>query len=299
MSLIILIGALDQGLIFAVLSLGLFVAFRILDLPDLTVDGSFVTGLALCGMACLSGHYLIGLLLAFIGGGIAGVFTGILHTKLKIQAILAGILTMTALYSINLKIMKLKPSIIFYDKDTIFSFIEGKFMLAGLDISKTVLLAFIVIVITALLLYFLKTQLGLSLRATGDNEVMVRSSSINTDFTKILGFAICNALVGLSGGIYIEYTKQASYTVGVGMLVLSLASIIIGEAIFPHKSMLKHLVAVVIGSIIYRFFITFAFQLGLPSSDLKLFSALIVIIAISIPVFKTNYRKMRKKYARN
>lgn len=195
--------------------------------------------------------------------------------------------------------MGLKPSIIFYGKTTIFSFIENHFILLGLDVSKSILLLIIVMIVLGLMLWFFKTNLGLALRATGDNEIMVRSSSINTDFMKILGFALANALVGLSGGIYIQYNQQASYTVGIGMLVLSLASIIIGETIFSTKNLLADLVSIVLGSIVYRFLITYAFQLGLPASDIKLFSAVIVIFAISIPVVKTKYLKWRKIHARS
>jgi putative ABC transport system permease protein len=181
MSLITIFGSIDQGLIFGILSLGLYVAFRILDLPDLTVDGSFVTGLAVSGMFALNGHPYLGVLFAIIAGFFAGAFTGLLHTKFNIQPILAGILTMTALYSINLKIMGLKPSIIFYGKETVFSFMEGRFSISGIDVGKGVLLLIITLIITGLLYWFLQTQIGLSLRATGDNEVMVRSSSINSD----------------------------------------------------------------------------------------------------------------------
>jgi putative ABC transport system permease protein len=297
MSLITIFGSIDQGLIFGILSLGLYVAFRILDLPDLTVDGSFVTGLAVSGMFALNGHPYLGVLFAIIAGFFAGAFTGLLHTKFNIQPILAGILTMTALYSINLKIMGLKPSIIFYGKETVFSFMEGRFSISGIDVGKGVLLLIITLIITGLLYWFLQTQIGLSLRATGDNEVMVRSSSINTDLMKIIGFGICNALVGLSGAVYIQYNQQASYTVGTGMLVLSLASIIIGEALFSTKTLIRHLISIVLGSIVYRIFIAIAFQLGLASSDLKLFSAAIVITAISVPQVKPLLNKWRKAHA--
>ena len=146
---------------------------------------------------------------------------------------------------------------------------------------------------------FFKTQIGLSLRATGDNEFMVRSSSINTDFMKILGFILCNLIVAFSGAIYAQYGSTATHGVGVGMLVLGLASIIIGETVIGKRGMLRHLFAVVIGSIIYRFMLTFAFAIGLPPVNLKLFSAIIVILAISLPIVKPTYKKWRKVHARN
>ena len=299
MALSTIIGSIELGLIFAILSLGLFIAFRILDLPDLTVDGSFVTGLAYSAVWSNVNRPLIGIFMACIGGIIAGFITGILHTKLKIHEILAGILTMTGLYSINLMIMGDKPSVFFYGKKTIFTGIENKFFISGVPAGKLVLLAIIVIILVFVMNIFFKTQIGLSLRATGDNEFMVRSSSINTDFMKILGFILCNLMVAFSGAIYAQYGSTATHGVGVGMLVLGLASIIIGETVIGKRGMLRHLFAVVIGSIIYRFMLTFAFAIGLPPVNLKLFSAIIVILAISLPIVKPTYKKWRKVHARN
>ena len=292
-----LIGSVELGSIFAVMSLGLFIAFRILDLPDLTVDGSFVTGVACASVLTEAGHPFLGLLAGALAGALAGVFTGFLHTKLKIHAILAGILSMTALYSINLWIMQEKPSIFFYGTDTMFTPVTGRLFIAGTDVGPVLLLLAIALAFVFLMDYFLKTQLGLSLRATGDNEAMVRSSSINTDAMKILGFALCNGIVALAGAFYAEYTQTGTFTVGTGMLVLGLASIIIGEALFGKKGMLHHLFSVVLGAILYRILITYAFQLGLPASDLKLFSAAIVIIAISAPMVKPYFEKRRKRHA--
>ena len=189
MTLSTLLGSIELGLIFAILSLGLFITFRILDLPDLTVDGSFVTGLAYSAVWAVAKNPLMGIIMGVLGGMLAGIVTGILNTKLKIHAILAGILTMTGLYSINLFVMGDKPSVFFYGEKTIFTPFEGKFFIAGVDIGKLVLLLIIVAVLVSVLKLFLMTQIGLSLRATGDNEAMVRSSSINTDAMKVLGFA--------------------------------------------------------------------------------------------------------------
>ena len=299
MTLSTLLGSIELGLIFAILSLGLFITFRILDLPDLTVDGSFVTGLAYSAVWSVAKNPLMGIIMGVLGGMLAGIVTGILNTKLKIHAILAGILTMTGLYSINLFVMGDKPSVFFYGEKTIFTPFEGKFFLAGVDIGKLILLLIIVAVLVTALKLFLMTQIGLSLRATGDNEAMVRSSSINTDAMKVLGFALCNILVGLSGAIYAQYNMTATHGVGTGMLVLGLASIIIGETVIGKRGMLRHLIAVVIGAIIYRIMLAIAFGLGLPAIYLKLFSAVIVVLAISIPLIKPTLLRWRKIHAGN
>ena len=299
MTLSTLLGSIELGLIFAILSLGLFIAFRILDLPDLSVDGSFVTGLAYSAVWSVAENPLMGIVTGAIGGMFAGIVTGILHTKLKIHAILAGILTMTGLYSINLFLMGDKPSIFFYGAKTVFTPFEGRFFLAGVDIGKLILLLIIVAVLVAGLKLFLMTQIGLSLRATGDNEAMVRSSSINTDAMKILGFSLCNLLVAFSGAIYAQYNMTATHGVGTGMLVLGLASIIIGETVIGKRGMLRHLIAVVAGAIIYRIMLAVAFGLGLPAIYLKLFSAVIVVLAISIPLIKPALVRWRKVHAGN
>ena len=299
MSMSTVIGSVELGLVFAILSLGLFIAFGILNLPDLTVDGSFVTGLAYSAVWSQVDRPYTGIIMACIGGAVAGLITGIFHTKLKIHEILAGILTMTGLYSVNLMIMGDKPSVFFYGKKTIFTGFERKYIFNGTDMGKLFLLLIIVAVLLILMYLFFKTQIGLSLRATGDNEFMVRSSSINTDLMKILGFVFCNAIVALSGAVYAQYSSTATNGMGVGMLVLGLASIIIGETVVGKRGMLRHLIAVVVGAIIYRFMLTFAFAIGLPPVNLKLFSAVIVVIAISLPIIKPTYKKWRKIYAGN
>lgn len=291
------VGSIELGLIFAIMSLGLFIAFRILDLPDLTVDGSFVTGIAFASVCTEAGHPFLGLAAGLIGGVLAGIVTGLLHTKLHLHAILAGILTMTGLYSVNLKIMGERPSIFFYNSTTIFSGVKGRLFLNGYDMGPVLLLAVMTIVLVIVMDLFLKTMPGLSLRATGDNEAMVRSSSINTDFMKIFGFALTNGIVAFAGAIYAEYCQTGVHAAGTGMLVLGLASIIIGETLIGKRGMLRHLTAVALGAVIYRMMLTAAFQIGLPAADLKLFSASIVVIAIAIPVVKNEYVKRRGRHA--
>ncbi|WP_276981342.1 ABC transporter permease [Johnsonella ignava] len=294
-----LIQSIELGLIFAVLSLGLFIAFRVLNLPDLTVDGSFVTGLAYSAVWTVEGNPVTGIVMGVLGGTAAGVVTGILHTKLKIHEILAGILTMTGLYSINLMIMGLSPTINFYGKKTVFTFAENKLLFNGTSLGKLVFLLFITLILVAVIYIFLKTQIGLSLRATGDNEAMVRSSSINTDAMKILGFAMCNAIVAFSGALYAQYNGNAAHSVGVGMLVLALASIIIGEAVVGRRGILRNLIAVCVGAVIYRIMLAKAYQLGLPVTGLKLFSAVMAVAAISLPLARSEFLKWRKRHAGN
>ena len=209
MNFIIISGALELGGIFALLSLGLFISFKVLNIPDLTVDGSFTVGCAVSAVTTLSLSPLLGILFAFISGVIAGVFTGLLITKLKINPILSGILTQTALYSLNLRIMNQTPNISLLDKSTIFTPFESEN-----GIGKIILIYFIVFIIVGLLSYLLKTQLGLALRACGDNEDMVRASSIDTDKMKIIGLGLANGLVGLSGALYTQQQMYADITAG-------------------------------------------------------------------------------------
>ena len=288
MNFIIISGALELGGIFALLSLGLFISFKVLNIPDVTVDGSFTVGCAVSAVTTLSLSPLLGILFAFISGVIAGVFTGLLITKLKINPILSGILTQTALYSLNLRIMNQTPNISLLDKSTIFTPFESEN-----GIGKIILIYFIVFIIVGLLSYLLKTQLGLALRACGDNEDMVRASSIDTDKMKIIGLGLANGLVGLSGALYTQQQMYADITAGIGMMVIGLASIIIGTTFIRSSRISIQLAATVIGAIFYRFVLTFALQIGLPSGDLKILSAAIVIAAIA----SANLSRRKKKNA--
>ena len=288
MNFIIISGALELGGIFALLSLGLFISFKVLNIPDLTVDGSFTVGCAVSAVTTLSLSPLLGILFAFISGVIAGVFTGLLITKLQINPILSGILTQTALYSLNLRIMNQTPNISLLDKSTIFTPFESEN-----GIGKIILIYFIVFIIVGLLSYLLKTQLGLALRACGDNEDMVRASSIDTDKMKIIGLGLANGLVGLSGALYTQQQMYADITAGIGMMVIGLASIIIGTTFIRSSRISIQLAATVIGAIFYRFVLTFALQIGLPSGDLKILSAAIVIAAIA----SANLSRRKKKNA--
>lgn len=286
MNLTVILGALELGAIFSILSLGLYISFKVLDIPDLTVDGSFTTGCAVSAIVTVANSPALGLLLAFVAGALAGLVTGLLITKLKINAILAGILTQTALYSINLRIMDGKPNISLLDSKTIFTNINQVTSYGTL-----ILLFIFVIVIVLLLNYFLRTQLGLALRACGDNEDMVRASSIDTDKMKLIGLSLANGLVGLSGALYTQQQTYSDITAGIGMMVIGLASIIIGTTFIKNEKVLVSLIATVVGAIFYRFVLTFALQVGITSGDLKLLSAVIVVIAISSTKLKLRGKK--------
>ncbi|MDF2821351.1 MAG: transporter permease [Clostridiales bacterium] len=294
MSIPVAIGALELGLILAIMGVGIFISFRILNIPDLTIDGSFTLGAAVSAIFTYSGHPLIGIGAAILAGASAGGVTALLQTKLKIQPILAGILTMTALYTINLRVMNKKPNISLYQKKNIFTPFEN---ILHEDIRYIIVIGAILLFISIIVFLFLKLQIGVAIRATGDNEAMVRASSINTDVMKLLGLAIANGLVALSGGIMAQYAVSGDINMGNGMMVIGLASIIIGEAILGRKSILRGLLAAIIGAIVYRFIVAYALGRGMESIDFKLFSAVIVAIAISIPALKTYFMKRRSRNA--
>lgn len=309
------LGSLEQGLIYAIMAIGVFVSLRILDIPDLTVDGSFITGAAVSVMITNmqpsneSGllFAILSMLLALLAGAVAGMITGILQTKLKVQPLLAGILTMTGLYSINLIIMMEKPTVNINGKTSIFSDAQSFAvqLLGGMDIGVAKKLAvipillFIVIAVAAVLYWFLRTQIGMSIRATGDNVEMVNASSINSDAMKILGLAIANGIVALSGAALAQNQNFADAKAGTGMVVVGIASIIIGETIFGRRSVLNNLISAILGAVVYRVFITIVFQLGLPASYFKLLSAVIVVIAISVPIISEKIVKRNARRVKN
>lgn len=290
MSVSVMMGALELGLIYAIMGLGVYVSFRILNIPDLTIDGSFTCGCAAAAICTVSAHPYLGLAAAFACGALCGCVTALLMTKLHIQPILAGILTMTALYSVNLRIQGGKPNISMFGKQTIFTDAQQLF---GKDAADLVVIVIVLLLLAVLLYLFLNTQLGLSMRATGSNEAMVKASSINADRMKLLGLALANGIIALSGAILAQYQSFADVSSSTGKMVLGLASIIVGEAFFGHRTIIRSLLSVIAGSLIYRFLLTFALQFGMSASDLNLFSAALVAIAISLPYIK----KRRKPHA--
>lgn len=291
MSIQILLTNTEQGLIYSLVALGLYISYRTLDIADLTTDGSFTLGIACSAILTSLGHPVLGLAAALIAGALAGGVTAVLQTKLGVQPILAGIITMTGLYSINLMIMG-KSNLTLLRVDTLFRWADG-LMPYG-----TLVLALVFAVVCAVLLVlFLRTQLGLSLRATGDNRDMVAASSINPAFTTTVGLCIANALIAVSGGLLAQQQGYGDLTLGTGMVVIGLASLIIGETLFRRGGVGKKAVGALVGSIIYRFVIAVALRLDLPSECLKLISAVIVALAIAGPYVSRRLAEDRRRRA--
>lgn len=290
MSQTIILGALELGGIFAILSLGLYVSYKVLNIPDLTVDGSFTLGCAISAVFTMNAMPYLGILASFVLGMLAGMVTGLLITKLKITPLLSGILTMTGLYSINLIVMNNTPTISLFDQTTIFSNLS-RFTNYG----KLITIYFLVILIVLILNLFLKTQLGLALRACGDNEAMVKASSIDSNKMKVLGLSLANGLVSMSGAVFAQHQSFADVNSGIGMMVIGLASIIVGMTFIKKEKIIFQLFAVVFGAIFYRAILTVALQLGLPSGYLKLLSALLVVIAIAVTNGSFKRKKRRRK----
>lgn len=291
---VLLTGALQLGLLYSMMAMGLYISFRILGIPDLTVEGSFTLGMAVSVMITSQGHPVLALIAAVIAGSIAGLITGLLQTKVNIPPILSGIITMTALYSVNLSVMGGKANLSLFGLDTVFSIFEET---TGLSSGNTKIIVLLIFAagLAAVLSVFFKTRLGISIRATGDNEDMVRSSSINADFTKCVGFMTGNACVSLSGALLCQYQKSGDINFGVGMVVIGLASIIIGEAIFGKRSVTVGLISVVFGATAYQMIIALALQVDLfPAYWLKFISAAIVAFALAVPAVKAAIEKSVK-----
>ncbi len=289
----VLIVAISQGLLWAIMAMGVFITYRILDIADLTAEGSFPLGAAV-GATLIAGgmNPLLATLIAMCAGMLAGLVTGILHTTFKIPALLSGILTMTALYSINLRIMG-KANIPLLGNDTLFSNVEA---LGVPDrwTGFTLGLIFTIIFITILFLFF-NTELGFIIRATGDNEQMVRAQGVNTNTMKILGLMISNGMIAFSGALIAQDNGYADISMGIGTIVIGLASVIIGEVIFGNLSIAKRLICVVLGSIIYRMIIALVLNLGMQPTDLKLISSIILVIALSSPTWNKALEKSFRK----
>lgn len=283
-----MIGALELGIIYAVVALGVYLTFRVLNFPDLTVDGSFTTGGAVAAMLIFQDvHPLIATGVAFLAGMAAGTITGLLHTKGRIDGLLAGILTMIALWSINLRIMGIATesegaaNLGLRTRETLFSFLRQEGIL-GTWMSVALLLGG-VIVLKLLLDWFLATDLGLAVQATGNNEQMIRSLGVNTDGTKILGLALSNGMVAVGGALVAQYTGFADISMGVGLILVGLASVIIGQAFFGNRWVWLATIGVIVGAVVYRLVIFAALGLGLNPNDMKIITAIIVIVALLLP----------------
>lgn len=300
-------AATAQGLVWGIMALGVYITFKILNYADMTCDGSFAFGGCVSTALVVSGgmNPYLSLLVAVVAGMAAGAVTGLLHTKLKIPAILSGILSMIALYSINLRVMG-QSNTPLLGVDTIVSKIVNLLPPSIASISNinnwVVLIMGIVIsfIVVGVIYWFFGTETGCAIRATGNNEDMVRALGANTDTTKILGLVIGNGLVGLSGALVAQSQGFADVQMGIGTIVTGLASIVIGEVIFGKKfSFAYKLMSVVVGSIIYRIIIAVVLQLGLKTDDLKLLTAVLVTLALSVPVViqnrKAQYVKKQMK----
>lgn len=284
--------SLYEGLAFGFVTIGVYLTFRVLAFPDLTVDGSFALGGAVAAVLIVNGVNPFLATLAALGAGLcAGLATSLLNTKLKIPALLAGILVMVALYSINLRVMMGRPNLPLLREVTIFSLAS---QLLGLETSiayKLVVTGLLAVVVFFILNWFLRTEIGLALRATGDNEQMVRGAGVDTDKTIILGVSIANGLVAFSGGVLAQGQGFSDVGMGIGMIVIGLASVIIGEALFRPKGVARLLLATLGGTFVYRLVISVALRMGMRATDLKLITAVIVIIAMAIPYLQKRIRR--------
>ncbi|WP_223701866.1 ABC transporter permease [Sutcliffiella deserti] len=310
-----LFGSFELGIIYAIMALGVYLSFRVLDFPDLTVDGSFVTGAAVAATMIVNGvNPVLATVVAMLAGFLAGCITGALHTFGKINALLSGILMMIALYSINLRIMG-KSNIPMLNTDTFFthlrewwsstgidSFLNNIFVAIGIGdyAPRTWGVIFVMIIVTLIIKFltdwFLKTEIGLAIRATGDNKRMIRSFSANTNGLVILGLGVSNAMVAFSGALIAQHGGFADVGMGIGMIIIGLASVIIGEALFGTKSIARTTLAVIGGAIIYRIVITLALRVEfLETGDMKIITATIVIIALITPKVMESYRERKRK----
>ena len=288
-------SALELGFIYALVAMALFLSFRVLNIADMTTDGAFTLGCAVSATAAVAGHPVLGLVLAMLAGACAGFVTAFLQTRMGVPSILAGIITNTGLYTVNLAVMGFSSNVPMLKTPTVFT--AAKAALGDGAPYKLILAAGITLVVCAALIAFLGTRLGLSIRATGDNPDMVRASSINTAFTITVGLCISNSMTALSGAVLAQYQKSADINLGTGMVVIGLASLIIGETLFDRGGMWIKAAAAVAGSVIYRFIIAIALRANVPSECLKLISAIIVALAIAAPSLKKNLTMYRRRTA--
>ncbi len=289
-SLSILQSALELGCIYALVALALFISFSILNIADLSTDGCFTLGCAVGAMVTLSGRPVLALFAAMGAGVCSGFVTAFLQTRMGVPSILAGIIVNTGLYTVNLAVMGFSSNVNLFACDTVFSLAKRKLSYGWYaDWYKLLIVLVIVMIIGVILSLFLNTRLGLSIRATGDNEHMVRASSINPLFMITVGLCVANALTALSGAILGQYQKSCDINLGTGMVTIALASLIIGETLVGKGRMFKKITGVILGSCLYRFIVALALRLNVPAEALKLVSAVIVAIAISFPYLKENY----------
>ncbi|HIZ62573.1 MAG TPA: ABC transporter permease [Candidatus Gemmiger avistercoris] len=287
------LNALELGFIYALVAMALFLSFRVLNIADMTTDGAFTLGCAVSATAAVAGHPFLGLPLAMLAGAAAGFITAFLQTRLAVRSILAGIITNTGLYTVNLAVMGFSSNVPMLKTETVFTAAQA--LLGEGAPSRVIVAALITAAACVLLIAFLGTRMGLSIRATGDNPDMVRASSINTTFTITVGLCIANAMTALSGAVLAQYQRSADINLGTGMVVIGLASLIIGETLFGRGGLWTKAVAAVAGSVIYRFIIALALRANVPSECLKLISAVIVALAIAAPALQARAAFRRRR----
>ena len=291
----ILQTALELGFLYALVPMALFLSFRVLDIADMTTDGCFVLGTAVSVTMAAAGHPFQAIPAAMAAGVCAGFVTAFLQTRLGVPSILAGIVTNMGLYTINLMVMKWSANVSLLKTATIFTLFQQTGI--GGQWYEALLAGAGVILAGVLLVLFLGTRLGLSIRATGDNAAMVRASSINPAFTITVGLCVSGALCALSGGLLAQYQKSCDINVGTGMVTIALASLIIGETLVGKRTMLRRILGVVFGSCLYRFIVAVALRFNVPAAAMKLVSAIIVAVAISMPAIREHFAFEKRRHA--
>lgn len=290
--------AMELGCIYALVALALFLSYSILNIADLSTDSCFTLGCAVCCQVTLLGHPILALFAAMLAGVLSGYITAFLQTRLGVESILAGIIVNTGLYTVNLAVMGFSSTLSIFKCDNIFSM--AKSALGGVLGSwyKLVVALVIVLAVAALLALFLKTRLGLSIRATGDSPDMIKASSVNPAFTITVGLCVSGSLTALSGSVLAQYQKSCDINLGTGMVTIALASLIIGETLVGKGGMFRRALGAVIGSCLYRLFVAVALRLNVPAECMKLVSALIVAVAIASPALKRYAAFQKQKAAR-
>lgn len=292
----IFLSSASQGVLWALLAIGVFLTFRILDIADLTAEGSFPLGAGIAAVSITNGFSpIVACLLGFLGGAAAGLVSGLLHTKLKIPALLAGIITMTGLYSVTSRIMG-APNLSLLGQKTVFTWAES----LGVSKENAVLIAglLVALIVVTLLVLFLRTETGLAIRATGDNLAMSEANGINTDTMKIIGYMISNGCIALSGSLLAQNNGFADLNSGIGTIVIGLASIIIAEVLFRNQPLLLRLLTIILGAVIYRFILALVFELNVQPSDSKLASALVLVICLSFPQIQQKLKLPKRTKAK-
>lgn len=295
----LILSSVSQGLLWSILAIGVYLTYRILNVADLTVEGSFPLGAAVASSMIVAGvPAWLATIAGFFAGSLAGLITGLLYAKLGIPALLSGIVTMTGMYSINLRILG-QANLTLLNSETLIDQVQG-----FIDDKTTAVLivgAIAIVIVISLLKIFFDTEIGIAIRATGDNTAMAEANGVNVQITRILGFMLANGLIALSGALLAQNNGYADVNMGIGAIVIGLASVIIGETFFSNLTLGKRLITIVVGSIIYRLLILGALELQFNPQDLRLISAVLLAIALALPIVRErfNYKRMKRRNRRN